>query len=370
MFMSAVDSVRGHGKLWLNEDDTRTYLTPPASGFGRVDTPQGALWVHQRNFAQIWPRRLAAWYMDLGGTGWLNGKDLWDNIGRLQQFYREHLAEPAQWAPDVAVIVDEDSPKYATSTIQLHCPLVYEMRSQYFRMGAPFGIFLLSDLVAGNVPPAKVYFFANCYRLDARQRETVLQATRGKTAVWFYGGGFLSDTASDANMIQMTGLQLKRGAPETGAVVPVVPDVGGVLPTLAAGLTEPFRNQTTLDPLWVVDDPGAEIVARYPSAAPAVASKQTDAGPRVYIGALHCPAKLLRNILAASGVHVYSDSDDVLLTDGRFLSITATSAGVKHLKFPRVCTLTDVLDDQTAFRDVKEIDLDLAFGETRMFYLK
>jgi hypothetical protein len=59
-----------------------------------------------------------------------------------------------------------------------------------------------------------------------------------------------------------------------------------------------------------------------------------------------------------------------LLTDGRFLSITATSAGVKHLKFPRVCTLTDVLDDQTAFRDVKEIDLDLAFGETRMFYLK
>ncbi|MDQ1257967.1 MAG: beta-galactosidase, partial [Candidatus Hydrogenedentes bacterium] len=41
MFMSAVDSVRGHGKLWLNEDDTRTYLTPPSSGFGRVDTAQG-----------------------------------------------------------------------------------------------------------------------------------------------------------------------------------------------------------------------------------------------------------------------------------------------------------------------------------------
>jgi beta-galactosidase len=303
MFMSAVDSVRGHGKLWLNEDDTRTYLTPPASGFGRVDTPQGSLWVHQRNFAQLWPRRLAAWYMDLGGTGWLGAKDLWDNIGRLQGFYQMHLDEPARWAPDVALIVDEDSPNYAASTIQLSCPLVYEMRSQYFRMGAPFGIYLLSDLVAGNVPPAKAYFFANCYRLDARQREAVLQATRGKTAVWFYGGGFLSDTASDANMIQMVGLQLRRGAPESGKVLPEKTSNG-----LAAGLNEPFKNETTLDPLWVVDEPAADIIARYPSGAPAVASKQTGDGLRVYVGALHCPAKLLRNILAASGVHVYSDS--------------------------------------------------------------
>jgi hypothetical protein len=365
MFMSAVDSVRGHGKLWLNEDDTRTYLTPPESGFGRVDTPEGTYWVHQRNFAQLWPRRLAAWYMDLGGIGWLNGKDLWDNIGRLQRFYQEHLTEPACWAPEVALIVDEDSPNYAASTIELACPLVYEMRSQYFRMGAPFGIYLLSDLVAGKVPPAKVYFFANCYRLDAHQREALLQATRGKTAVWFYGGGFLGDKASDKNMIQMTGLHLRRGSPECGRVTPEQAPQG-----LAAGLQQPFRNETTLDPLWVVDDPGAEIIGRYPSGAPAVAAKQTPDGLRVYVGALHCPAKLLRNILTASDVHVYSDSDDVLLTDGQFLSLTATSPGQKHLSFPHACTVINALDGQPVAQDVRHLDLDLQLGETRMFMLK
>jgi hypothetical protein len=364
-FMSAVDSVRAHGKLWLNEDDTRTYLTPPTSGFGRVDTPQGTFWVHQRNFAQLWPRRLAAWYMDLGGIGWLNGKDLWDNIGRLQRFYQEHLTEPACWAPDVALIVDEDSPNYAACTIQLSCPLVYEMRSQYFRMGAPFGIYLLSDLVAGKVPPAKVYYFANCYRLDARQREAVLQATRGKTAAWFYGGGFLGDTARDSNMVQMVGLQLRRGTPECGKVTPEKASHG-----LAAGLHEPFRNETTLDPLWVVDEPGAEVIGRYSSGGAAVAAKQTPDGLRVYIGALHCPAKLLRNILTASGVHVYNDSDDVVLTDGRFFSLTATSAGQKHLTFPQSCTVVDALDGQYVVRDVKQLDLDLALGETRMLLLQ
>ncbi len=364
MFMSAVDSVRYHGKVWLNEDDTRTYLTPPDSGFGRVDSPQGTYWVHQRNFAQLWPRRLAAWYMDLGGIGWLNGKDLWDNIGRLQNFYQEHLPEPSQWQPDVALIVDEDSPNYTACAQPLHSPLVYEMRSQCFRMGAPFNIYLLSDLVAGNVPPANVYFFANCFRLDTKQREVVLQATRGKTAVWFYGGGFLNDTARDENISQMTGLQLKRGTPEIGKVTPVKSSEG-----LAAGLEAPFRNETMLDPLWTVDDSDAEIIAQYPSGGAAVAAKQTPEGLRVYAGALHCPAKLLRNILKVSNVHVYSDSDDVVLTDGHFFSLTATSAGEKHIVFPKSFTVVNALDNTVVSQEVNQLDLDLALGETRLFLL-
>lgn len=365
MFMSAVDSVRAHGKLWLNEDDTRTYLTPATEGFGRVDTPQGTFWVHQRNFAQLWPRRLAAWYMDLGGIGWLNGKDLWDNIGQLQRFYEKHLDEPACWAPDVALIVDEDSPAYAACASALSSPLVYEMRSQYFRMGVPFGIYLLSDLAAGKVPPMKVYYFANCYHLDAQQRKAVLQATRGKTAVWFYGGGFLADTADDAHMSQVIGLQLKRTAPESGKVVPEKSPAG-----LAAGVSESFGRDTVLDPLWVVAEPGAEVIGRYASGGVAAAAKQTSEGLRVYIGALHCPAKLLRNILTASGVHVYADSDDVVLTDDRFFSLSATSAGKKRVVFPKVCTVVEALDGKSVAQDVKELEMEMALGETRMFALK
>ncbi len=364
MFMSAVDSVRGHGKLWLNEDDTRTHLTPAESGFGRVDTLEGTRWVHRRNFAQLFPRRLASWYMDLGGIGWLNGRELWENIGTLQRFYQGHLAEPAQWNPDVALIVDEESPAYAACTIQLACPLVYEMRSQYFRMGAPFGIYLLSDLVAGRVPPAKVYFFQNCYRLDDSQREAVLKAVRGATTVWFYGGGFLNDTAGDVNMSQMTGIQLRRGTPAPGRVVPEQTEHG-----LASGLTEPFRCETLLDPVWVADEPGAEVIARNPSGGVAAAAKQTADGLRVYIGALHVPARLLRNILSVSGVHVYCHSDDMVLTDGRFLSITATTAGRKELFLPRTCTVSDALTGEFVTESVTRLDLDLALGETRLLLL-
>jgi beta-galactosidase len=364
-FMSAVDSVRSGGKLWLNEDDTRTYLSPPDSNFGRVATPQETFWIHQRNFAQLWPRRLACWYMDLGGTGWLSGPDIWENISHLQQFYERHISEPARWLPEVALIVDETSPFYTACSSELHAPLVYQMRSEFFRMGTSFRIHLLSDLVDGRVPPAKVYFFANCFRLDAVQRAAIWRFTRGRTVVWFYGGGFLADNAEDANMTAATGISVVRSMPQSGKVTP---DAAGS--QFGEGLSEPFGTSTVLDPLWAVNDEKVEVIGRYLNGEVAAAAKRTPGGLRIYIGALHCPAKLLRNILRLSGVHVYSDSDDVVLTDGKFLGFVSTSAGLKHLIFPSPVLVLQVLDGQTIAQRFDVLDVEMQFGETKLYQLR
>jgi beta-galactosidase len=364
-FMSAVDSVRGGGKLWLNEDDTRTHLSAKEDNFGRVDTPQQTSWVHQRNFAQLWPRRLASWYMDLGGTGWLNGKDIWDNISVLQRFYQRRIFEPARWSPDVALIVDETSPFYTACTSALHSPLVYQMRSNFFRLGTSFRIHLLGDLLGGRRPRAKVYFFANCYHLDAAQRAAIQWITRGRTAVWFYGGGFLGTRADDANISAVTGMTIVHSAAQPGKVTP---DPAGA--ALTEGLSEVFGTGAVLDPLWKVLEQGVVVLGRYANGDVAAAAKWTPGGLRVYIGALHCPAKMLRNILRASGVHLYSDSDDVVLTDGKFLGFIATSQGPKHLTFRAPCTVVRILDGQEIVRDVSSLDLFLELGETKLYLLK
>ena len=173
LFMTTVDSVREGGKLWLNEDDTRTYLTPADAGFGRVDSQQGTYWVHQRNFAQILPRRLACWYMDLGGTGWTDAPDIWENIGKLRNVYEDALPSPTPWAPEIAVIVDEGSPAYTKCSAAMHRPLVYQMRSECFRLGAPARIHLLSDFAKGRVPQAKAYLFLNCIRISPDDRSAI-----------------------------------------------------------------------------------------------------------------------------------------------------------------------------------------------------
>jgi len=366
LFMSPVDSVRAAGKLWLNEDDTRTYLTPEDSGYGRVDTPEGSHWVHQRNFAQLLPRRLACWYMDLGGIGWLDGQDLWDNIARLREAYEDRLPTPATFAPEVAVIVDEVSPYYTKCTSALHSPLVYQMRSQMARLGAPVRIHLLSDLEAGRVPSAKAYLFLNCFRLSDGQRQAIARVTTGRAAIWFYGGGFLGDGAASATaageleerMSDAVGLPLRRIGSQPGTS------------RLAEG-DGSIGTDLTLEPCWAVDEgAGTEVIARYADGSIAAAWGETGEGLRAYIGALHCPAGVLRPLLRRAGVHLYATTDDVVLADDRFLGLAATSAGVKRIRLPRQATVTDLLSGEVLGEGIDRFELTMALGETRLLGLR
>jgi hypothetical protein len=366
LFMTAVDSVRAAGKLWLNEDDTRTYLASADAGFGRVATPRQTFWVHQRNYAHILPRRMACWYMDLGGVGWLAGEDIWDNIRTLKRHYDASLAEAASFRPEVAVIVDERSPFSVACNRTVLRPQCYLLRNRFYRLGAPIRMHYLGDLIAGNVPPCKVYIFLNPFHLDGPAREAIRAATAGNTAVTFYGSGFLGDRADDALIGDLVGMRVSRvDAPHAQ-----VRFAHGESPLLEGLTKDPFGSEQKLSPLWQVElEPGVTPLARLPDGRTLVAAKRDGGGLRVYIGTTDAPAAFLRNILKASGVHLYVDSDDVVSADGNFLAITVTQGGPRHVALPQRKTVRDLFGDRVLGQDVAGFDLNLAEGETRLFVL-
>ncbi|NQT16361.1 MAG: hypothetical protein HQ582_26625 [Planctomycetes bacterium] len=367
LFMTAVDSVRAAGKLWLNEDDTRTYLTPKEAGFGRVDTPQKSLWVHQRNYGHIVPRRMACWYMDLGGTGWLNGQDLWDNIGKLNAHYDACVAEPATFAPEVAVIVDERSPLAIACNRTIMYAQSYVIRNRLYRMGAPIRVHYLSDLLSGKVPTSKVYIFLNPFWLDRAARAGIAKATEGKTAVYFYGSGFLGEEADDGLIGELVGMPVSRVEADAAEAT----FVQGDSPLLADLSDAAFGSKAKLSPLWAVDaGVGITRLAALPSGETLVAAKDGSAGLRVYVGTTDAPAALLRNVLEASGVHVYVDSDDVVSADGRFLAISATSDGTKRVVLPGPSRVRSLHDGRLVGADVRHFDLPMVAGETQLFVLE
>jgi len=364
-FMCPVDSVRNSGKLWLNEDDTRTYLSSEDAGYGRVDTLEGTRWIHERNFAQLWPRRLACWYMDLENKGWLHGKEIWENLATFQSFTTQHLKRPSEWNPSVAVIVDERGPFYTACSRDFHSALVYQMRSEFFRMGVPFGIYLMSDLVRGDVPESRVFIFPNAFRLDEGERRAIFEKTQGHAVIWFYGAGFLKDDASVDHISDLVGIRLCEGTPQPGRAVGV--EAGSAL---LKGCEDSMGTDMVLDPLWKVCDEKATPVALYQDGSVAVASKQTDMGLRVYVGVLHCPSGLLRNVLKASGIHLYADSNDVVLTDGHFLCLVATSTGEKLLRFPAKHDILDAFDHQPIASETDTLNLFMEKGQARTFLLE
>ncbi|MCL5271355.1 MAG: beta-galactosidase, partial [bacterium] len=83
--MTAAESVTLAGKMWLNEDDTHTYLatgTPPGSA-DHVTTLEESNAELTRNVAQEALRNFATWWMDLGRTGWFNDPGMWAQMKRL-----------------------------------------------------------------------------------------------------------------------------------------------------------------------------------------------------------------------------------------------------------------------------------------------
>ncbi|MCD6351245.1 MAG: beta-galactosidase, partial [Armatimonadetes bacterium] len=378
-FMTTAESIAAHGKMWFDEDDTRTYLTAEDAGFGRCATLAESQGVHQRNFAQIFPRRMGCWYMDLGNAGWLNSPYLWSNIAKLRRLWEQHADEPVDYAPQIAVIADTRSPLYVRSRSAVNAALVSHLRAQIARLGAPVGYWLLEDFLEGKVKPARLYMFQNIFVLTAAERARIRQILREQkaTALWFYAPGFIDPEgarASEDFISDLTGIAVRRlDKPIKDLALPVQTS------ELAKGVEDHLGSQNTgLKTQWaVVASEGIEPLATYADQSEliaAAAARDYDGFRSIYVAPLHAPAAMLRNIARAAGVWVFCDSNDVVLGDvrpggrGRFLALAASSDGEKVLHLPRAARVVDCLTGAVVTKGQK-VSLKMKKGQVRLLWL-
>ena len=370
--MSPVDSIRQAGKLWLNEDDTRTYksstTTIATSAPGWVQaTPKDTLRAHQRQFGHILPRRLATWYMDLGNEGWVNGEDIWQNLGELKKIYDREMQKPATWNPEVAVVVDERSTFYGKEAL---VDLIYYFRNQYWRMGTNFKILLLEDVLAGRAKLPKVTLFLECIHVNPADRVKLKEMTKGKTAVWFYGSGYINGkSASTDNMRALTGFSFQEK--EKGSATMLL----DLDKPLTNGLTNPDFTPNILHeltPRWSINaDKNVKTFAKFSDGDIAAASRETEGGGRsIYIGTFGCPTRVIKNILKEAGVWLYMDSEDMVDTDGHFLSVTAETAGPKTILVPKGMNLYHEGDSKSLELKNGQFTEPFELGEVRFYRLE
>ncbi len=99
--MTAAESVALAGKLWLNEDDTHTYLASESFPGSREHVTTLAETNHLlvRNTVQAAVRNLACWWMDLGSSGWFNDPGMWAEMKRLAAVDQPFLDSRCPIAP-------------------------------------------------------------------------------------------------------------------------------------------------------------------------------------------------------------------------------------------------------------------------------
>jgi hypothetical protein len=370
--MLPAESVRLHGKLLLVEDDTRTHIEGQDPNYGQAKTPTDSRTILRRNLAHYLTHSEGAWWA------------LWNvdpvkepRFAALLREFRE-LGEMSMRldrssASEVVVLLDDESFFYETCRYNLDIPLIFQQRLWGLpRMGAPFDVALLDDLLTGTLAPYKLYVFLNPFRLDGRRRAALATELKrgGRTALWIYAPGYIKDAPGLENMEELTGFRFGAGEQPWGPLVHLT-DFGHPI-TKGLGEDLAWGTNNKLGPIFHLDDPQArvlgEVVYSQGNCRPGFAVKEFPAWRSVYSAAPNLPASVLRGIALWAGVHIYSDAGDVLYANRSLLGIHTLSGGKRLVKLPRRAeAVIDMFTGRTLARDTAEIDIVLEPRSTELF---
>ena len=360
--MTAAESVALAGKMWLYEDDTRTYLGSgefPGQFDGAKDLAETQTLL-LRNGAAEATRNFASWWMDLGMTGWFNDERMWDEMRRLAPVDQIFLERPIPYRPEVAAVIDERSMlETSASAWTVTEPGIYQVRRPLARMGAPYGQYLLDDVVRGQVH-SKLYVFLNAWQLSAVQRQALKTHTRAGCRVWCYAPGLHDgDRPSAEAMRELTGFSLTPVSPAKAWATPT--DLGKQL-----GLLSGFGVDGPVTPLFSVADaaPG-EALATYPDGSVAVALRRSEGGWSLFAGAPGLTSELLRLAARKAGVHLYTQTDCNVYANGPIVALHASQDGPVTLDTGHGGQVRDALSGEVVATGPRVI-LPLKKGETRV----
>lgn len=369
-FMSATDSFRLRGKLWLDESDHRTHLTEPGAGYGRADTLEETLGVFWREEAEVLAKRAAVSWFDMSG-GWFSHPQILAALGRGQEVMRESLQRRRPFAPEIGVFVDPESffwmrPTDANAALVLHQVVVMP------QAGAPWDFLLLDDIGLPAVPDYKFYIFLNAFHIDPARRAAIHAKLKrnGATALFVYAPGYLGTGGESLDgMRELVGIRIAK---EDREIRPQLlletgePLARGMKPGSPLGPTN-----LKVWPLFYADDPEARIAGRLvDNGRPGLAVKRLDGWMSVYCAAMQLPPGLVRNLARTAGVHVWLDTDDALYTDGQTVGLHAATDGTKSLRLPGRFRVSNAVTGEPVPSDGQTVPLSLKQAQTVLLRLE
>ena len=369
VFMSATDSLRLRGKLWLDESDHRTYLSDPASGFGRAKDLQETLGVFWREFSACLCKRAAVSFFDMAG-GWFSDPTLLSQMGLARRTMQDSLATRRPFAAEVGLFVDPDSFYWMRPTVAqtwlVQSPLAHQPQA-----GAPFDYCLLDDINQPWMPDYKLYVFLNAFHLTPAQRDAIETklARNHATALFVYAPGYFGDGDDPVTaMTRLLGFRVVSDPAEgnTQALLDAAsPLAQGV------DVSKPVGREWKAAPVFFVDDPSATVHARLASnGKPAVVSKPRNGWTCYYSATLDLPPTVMRNLMRQAGVHLWADTDDALYADGCFVALHASAEGAKTIHLPRGTALRRVITGQPVSAQGQDVSVILKRADTVLLELQ
>lgn len=335
--MGATESITDAGKLWIDEDDTSTYLAPRdgrdyPGKYSGLYTLGDSREVLRRNLAQETVRNNGVWWMDLFGQGWFDDKKLWREMKNFAKPERDIIAHPLPYRPQMRLVMDETSMCMIAArggagiTTQ---KLMALGRVAANRSGVPFGQYLLADVLA-KPDAAKLNAMLSVYALDAKQR-VACAALREKSAnIWAWLPAYIDTDKrefSTSAVEEATGFRVKP----VNAKPATIPTEDG----LKIGLKATSGAEYAMPLLSPIPESGDIVLAKFENGLPAIVLRKSGKHPQLFCAVPEIQTELYRHMAGLAGAHVYNKQGAVVYANGAYVSVVAVEDGEYEIDLGR-----------------------------------
>ncbi len=358
-------SLRLHGKLYWDEVDLRTHLAVNNMDTHKTETPDETDAVLWRSYGNSLVYGTNLWWFLIIHRAVFHSDRIMNAIQRMAQLDAELLDVPKAPAAEIAVMRDEKSFYYSNSNqddVIRHYKA--SMDKEFARIGAPYDNYLLSDIDHPRMPDYKVYIFMNAFHVPPALRAAIQRklSRNQATAVWMYAPGYVSDEGNSTDhMRALTGIGFAKYQLDDKPAWEKHASAGA----LAASLPDVI-SAIRFNPAFAVADGDATALASL-GGKPAAAVKTTPWGRAVY---LLPPAKadFLREVCRTAGVHIYSETGDILRANQNFVMLHTDKPGQKTITLPHPAKLRDLQTDTVSPASASH-SFDLAEQKTALFQI-
>ena len=362
-YMSVADTIARAGKLWLMESDQRTYINKSDREQDVTSYPPlKSIWeiamVHRREMGISMVHSTAMYPMDLGGYGWYDDAEIWNNFGLLDTAslaYKD--SQSSQSTFEVAVVVDEAASAAVGSAWNLSSSAFSGTLSNMYRAGVSFGLFELDDVLNGEADDCKLYIFVNPHLLNSTDVTKLCDKLHknGKTAVYMYSFGDLSS----ADMKKLTGMSMTTVNTNISHALSVI------TPSNISGISS--VNGCTGNPKTYCTS-YTNPLAKFSDGTVGMALYEGDGYNSVFYGSNQLSIDNIRALAKYAGANVFVEGSDSLVANQDMLVLSARSQGNKTVSFSKSVDVYDYFNN-VWYEDVTSFNaVGMAAGETRWFF--
>jgi len=379
-----VETVKAHGKLYISESDSPTHLGCSQGNdlvARNLTDLTGSVAVMRRDFANVLTHGIGTWWFDVGppdeqgglAGGWWNTPELMAEMKRMREIGEEGLAGDRRSAAEVLVVCNPQTYYHVVCSGSgkdaLTYPLLNDTARAIYHSGAPFDLIAATDLETVDLSPYKAVVFLDAFYLTAGQRKRIAQtvACDGRVVLWVYAPGYVDEEGLCVDRVsELTGMTVRRSA---DALAGRIEAVSGDHP-LARSAVRGFGIDGPVSPVFWVDDPRATALGTISGTQKVgLAVREFDGWTSVYSFAPPICSEFLRAVFRKAGVHIYSDADDVLYVNRRFLAVNSEAGGLRTLHLPRPCDVVDAFSGKTVARNVSRFEVEIAPKSVQLYRL-